>query len=119
MSRSTFTMKAGMRLLFVGVPLLVLLGSVASAQEPRSTPMGPVLTEDPLLASLVKEALDKRPELAQAKAPVRAELERVPQMSALPDPALSLGIQNDGFRSIQIGSMQTSYLSVMVSQTLP
>ncbi|MEK7705766.1 MAG: TolC family protein, partial [Myxococcota bacterium] len=32
---------------------------------------------------------------------------------------LSLGIQNDGFRSIQIGSMETSYLSVMASQTFP
>jgi outer membrane protein TolC len=32
---------------------------------------------------------------------------------------LSLGIQNDGFRALQIGKMETSYLTIMASQTLP
>jgi len=48
-----------------------------------------------------------------------AEQERVPQSRALPDPTLSLSIQNDGFSSIQIGKMETSWISIMASQTFP
>ncbi|HEX7599797.1 MAG TPA: TolC family protein, partial [Polyangia bacterium] len=32
---------------------------------------------------------------------------------------LALGIQNDGFSGIQIGKMETSWVSIMVSQTFP
>jgi outer membrane protein TolC len=72
-----------------------------------------------VLARLVEDALHNRPELAQAKAVLQADLDRVPQVSALPDPVFSAGIQNDGFSSIQIGEMETSWLSFMVSQTFP
>lgn len=74
---------------------------------------------DPLLASLLQSALERRPELAQARARLEAERERAPQAGALPDPVLTLGIQNDGFRGIQIGKMETSYATVMASQTFP
>ncbi|HSN92594.1 MAG TPA: TolC family protein [Anaeromyxobacteraceae bacterium] len=74
---------------------------------------------DPLLARLVEESLAARPELRQAEAAERAERERVPQAGALPDPVLSLGIQNDGFERIQIGEMESSYYQVMLSQGLP
>ena len=47
---------------------------------------------------------------------MRAERERVPQAGALPDPVLSLGIQNDGFSEIMIGKMETSFYQVMLSQ---
>ena len=50
---------------------------------------------------------------------MRAERERVPQAGALPDPVLSLGIQNDGFDEIMIGKMETSFYQVMLSQGLP
>ncbi len=43
----------------------------------------------------------------------------MPQAGALPDPVLSLGIQNDGFNGLQIGKMETSYYQVMLSQGLP
>ncbi|MDD5306817.1 MAG: TolC family protein [Deltaproteobacteria bacterium] len=99
--------------------LISLFGRVALAQEPGSVPAGPTLADDPLLAGLVKEALERRPELAQARATIQADLARVPQASALPDPVLSLGIQNDGFSAIRIGEMETSYLTVMASQTFP
>jgi cobalt-zinc-cadmium efflux system outer membrane protein len=42
--------------------------------------------------------MEKRPELAQVRAQIRAEQERVPQANTLPDPTLALGIQNDGFQ---------------------
>jgi cobalt-zinc-cadmium efflux system outer membrane protein len=79
----------------------------------------PALPDDPVLARLVEESLAARPELRQAEAAARAERERVPQAGALPDPVLSLGIQNDGFNGLQIGVMETSYWQVMLSQGLP
>lgn len=77
------------------------------------------LPTDPVLAQLIDQSLTARPELKQAEATVSAERERVPQAGALPDPVLSLAIQNDGFKSIQIGKMETSFWQVMLSQGLP
>lgn len=73
---------------------------------------------DPVLEALIQESLSHRPELAQAAAVVEAERERVPQAGAMPDPTLSIGIQNDGFREIAIGKAETSYLQFMISQPL-
>jgi outer membrane protein TolC len=89
------------------------------AQEPSKAPKGPPLTQDLILAALIRDALQKRPELAQVRTVIRADLERVHQVSTLPDPVVSLGIQNDGFNGIQIGKMESSYLSVTASQTFP
>ena len=68
---------------------------------------------------LIREAVDRNPDLARAKALLEAEKERIPQAGALPDPSLSLGIQNDGFKKIQVGQMETSFYQVMVTQPLP
>jgi cobalt-zinc-cadmium efflux system outer membrane protein len=95
-----------------------LLPAVQAA-EVLPAPSGPAFADDPTLKSFVKESLERRPELAQARAQIRAESERAPQMTALPDPTLSLGIQNDGFSGIQIGKMETSFLAVTASQTFP
>ena len=92
-------------------------GAVASAADPPQP--AATLANDPTLATLVNEALERRPELAQAHATVQADRARVPQARALPDPVLSLGIQNDGFRGIQIGQMETSWWSVTAAQTIP
>ncbi|HZZ82913.1 MAG TPA: TolC family protein [Anaeromyxobacteraceae bacterium] len=94
--------------------LALLLAAAAAAQEPH--PTAPPDPTDPLLDALIAEALTHRPEHAQASAVVEAERERVPQAGALPDPMLSVGIQNDGFKEIQIGKMETSYLQFMVTQ---
>jgi outer membrane protein, heavy metal efflux system len=99
--------------------LLVFAASGMAAAEPSPLPAGPTLLDDPVLRTLVGEALEKRPELAQARAQIRAEQERVPQANTLPDPTLALGIQNDGFGGIQIGKMETSYVLIMASQTFP
>ncbi|MGA7743767.1 MAG: TolC family protein [Polyangia bacterium] len=102
------------------LPLLLLLAATpARAADFTQVLAGPTLLDDPVLRGLVKEAMEKRPELAQARAQIVAEQERVPQSRALPDPTLSLGIQNDGFSSIQIGKMETSWISIMASQTFP
>ena len=77
------------------------------------------LPADPVLASLIEESLAVRPEVQQATSTATAERERISQAGALPDPVLSLGIQNDGFNGLQIGTMETSYWQVMLSQGLP
>jgi outer membrane protein TolC len=79
----------------------------------------PVPLTDLTLARLLADALERRPELRQAEAQVRAARERVPQAGALPDPTLQVGIQNDGFDGLMIGEMETSYFSIMASQSLP
>lgn len=87
---------------------------LARAESPPSA-----LPADPVLARLIGESLAARPELARAQAVVHAQQERIPQAGALPDPMLQIGIQNDGFTSIEIGRMDTSFVSFMASQTLP
>jgi len=96
-------------------PLAALLALLAPAFATAQPPA----PGDPLLARLVEESLAVRPELRQARERARAERERVPQAGALPDPSLSLGLQNDGFQGIQVGTMPTSFYQLMLSQGLP
>ena len=74
--------------------------------------------QDPTLARLIESAAAASPEVAQARADLGAERARIPQAGTLPDPTLSLGIQNDGFKAIQVGTMETSYFSIMLTQQL-
>ncbi len=85
----------------------------ADAAKPSEQPT------DPVLKGLIDESLAALPELARARATAKAERERVSQVGALPDPMLQLGVQNDGFTSWQVGKMETSWYSVMASQTFP
>lgn len=98
-----------MRFVSLGLLTTIVAVSVAHA-EPEP---------DPVLDSLIQEVLAARPELREAELRANAERQRAPQVGALADPVLSLGIQNDGFDSIEIGTMETSFLSVMLSQELP
>ncbi len=98
--------------------LAVAAGPVL-VQPASAMPDGAEFGRDSVLAVLLREALGSRPELVQAQATVKADLARVPQARALPDPVLSLGIQNDGFKGLQIGEMETSYWSIAVAQTFP
>jgi len=77
------------------------------------------LFDDPILKTLVGDALKNRPELAQVQAFIKAEYDLIPQAGSLPDPVISFGIQNDGFQKIQVGIMETSWISIMASQTIP
>jgi outer membrane protein TolC len=95
----------------------VVCPSHGRAQDSPASASG--FPRDPIADRLVDESLAARPELKQAQASVRAERSRVPQAGALPDPVVTLGIQNDSFDSIQIGEAETSFYQVMVSQGLP
>jgi outer membrane protein TolC len=74
---------------------------------------------DPTVDALVAEALHERPELASAASLVDAERERARPAAALPDPTLLLGIQNDSFTHYSIGTMETSWYTIMATQAFP
>ncbi len=101
------------------VAWLAALAGLVLAWPAAAEPAGTPLARDSALAGLVREALASRPELAQAQATAKADLARVPQAGALPDPVVSLGVQNDGFQGLQIGRMETSYWSIGAAQTFP
>jgi outer membrane protein TolC len=112
---------AARRALLLGAiaSLLAAPAAVGAAVEPSIAPTPATLPTDPVLRQLIDESVAARPELRQAEALVRAERERIPQAGALPDPVLSLGIQNDGFDEIRIGEAETSWYQVMLSQGIP
>ncbi len=98
------------RTLTYGTMLVLAVAPAARAQAS---------VDDPALRELLAEAVQASPEVAQARAEVEAQRARVPQAGALPDPSLTLGIQNDGFKSITVGSAETSFINVMLTQPLP
>lgn len=96
------------------VAALLAAPSRAARAEPDAAP-----ATDAALSRLIDESLAARPEIAGARAQADAEREQVPRAGALPDPMLQLGIQHDGFTSLEIGKKESSFVSVMASQTLP
>ncbi len=102
-------MRSMLRPLLALAPMVAL--SAAGAPSPSHTSQA-----DPVFAALLREALERNPDLAKARALVDAAKEQIPQAKALPDPTLSLGLQNDGFNGIQVGKMPTSYYQIMFTQ---
>lgn len=103
--------------MYTHVPMALALAATAWAQTPGHSI--PAQANDPLLDSLIREALDRSPDLAQASRLISAEKERIPQARALADPTLSLGVQNEGFDRITVGEpMMDSYYQVTLTQPL-
>jgi outer membrane protein TolC len=107
----------GLGRLLASLLIVAFIAAPGLAEAQGQTPYG--LYSDPTLERLVAESLSSRPEIAGAEATVRAQRARVPQAGAWPDPMLQVGVQNDGFASWEVGKMETSYYSVMLSQTFP
>ncbi len=105
-----------MKALATTLAAFVFAATASAAQEPL---LRTDLDQDPVLAKLISEALEQRPELNASRARLAAERAAVPQAGAWPDPMLSFGIQNDGFERLEIGTMETSYYAIMLSQSLP
>lgn len=81
-----------------------------------------VLTQGPVtdpVERLVAEVLTEVPELRAADAEVAAANERPAQAMAWADPMFQAAIQNDAFDKWQVGVMETSWISLMASQTIP
>ncbi len=101
------------------MPMALTLAATVWGQTPpipASNPPQTASSSDPVLDSLIRQALDRSPDLAKSSDLIAAEKERIPQARALPDPTLSVGIQNDGFNKIQVGTMETSFYQVMLTQ---
>jgi outer membrane protein, heavy metal efflux system len=108
------------RSVLFGLGFVILMPAMGWPAMGGGTPAATVsFADDTVLQEIIRQAMDARPELRQARALIEADRERVPQARALPDPVLALGIQNDGFMGIQIGKMETSWWSIMASQSLP
>ena len=95
--------------LAVGVPCSVAAQSAQSAGPPP---------EDPLLASLVEEALAKNPDIAAARQSAEAARERPAQGRSLPNPMASLVYTNDG-ATPSLGTQEMTTLAFMGSQDIP
>ena len=76
-------------------------------------------TSDPQLAALIRDALAVNPQLKASQSAIAAERAKVPQAGALPDPMVSLGYQNDGFRKFTYGDSGFAFAQVGVSQAFP
>lgn len=98
---------------FLALVTQLVLPSAALAQSPWPMP-----TDDPVLASLIEEALAKNPDIAATRQATLAARQRPIQARALANPMVSVIYTNDGW-SPSLGSMADSNLAVMASQELP
>jgi outer membrane protein TolC len=94
------------------VPLAL---AAASARAQVGWPM-PV--EDPVLASLIEEALSKNPDLVAAREAALAAEQRPAQARSLPNPMFSTIYTNDGWPP-SLGTEDMTTLAFMGSQELP
>ena len=101
----------------VAAPLfaLSLVAGLLPAQEPSPAPPVP---EDPVLASLVEEALARSPDLRGVQEALAAARARPDQARALPNPVLSVGYTNDGWAP-SLGARDMTALALRWSQDLP
>jgi cobalt-zinc-cadmium efflux system outer membrane protein len=100
------------RTLGPGFILLAALPALAG-----DAPLFP-LAEEPDLSALVEESLLRNPEVASAAAAAQAARDRVPQVSALPDPTVSVGYENGG-HGWAPGADGDTGVRVTVGQALP
>jgi cobalt-zinc-cadmium efflux system outer membrane protein len=91
---------------------VLLAVTAASAQQLRLAP------DDPRAEGLVREALQKTPEIDAARAALEAARRRVEPSRTLPDPSASFTYENDG-RGLSLGSAEGSFAGLMVSQPFP
>ncbi|HQG32467.1 MAG TPA: TolC family protein [Deltaproteobacteria bacterium] len=75
--------------------------------------------EDVRLADLMDEALRNNPEIRTAEAQAASAAQRISREASLPDPVLSAGYQNEGFKRYTYGESQFSWWMFSLSQTFP
>jgi outer membrane protein TolC len=74
--------------------------------------------DDPVLESLVAEALSRNPDLHAAQSAISAAQTSAERARTLPDPMVSVTYTNDGWAP-SLGGMPMTTLGFMVSQALP
>ena len=95
------------------VAMFFLFNALDAAGEPGATQ-----SDDPLLASLIEEALEKNPALMAAREAAAAARFRPPQARSLPNPMFLTEYTNDGL-SPSLGSQEMTTLAFMWGQELP
>jgi outer membrane protein TolC len=89
--------------IFILAMAALLLGNSSFAQELK-------------LSDLVDEALKNNPDILASKARIEASKYRIPQSKSLPDPLLSFGYQNEGFKRYTYGEEPNSQWMFSASQ---
>ena len=95
------------------VAMFFLFNALDAAGEPGATPF-----DDPLLASLIEEALEKNPAVMAAREAAAAARFRPPQARSLPNPMFAAEYTNDGL-SPSLGSQEMTTLAFMWGQEFP
>jgi outer membrane protein TolC len=95
------------------VAMFFLFNALDAAGEPGATQ-----SDDPLLASLIEEALEKNPAVMAAREAAAAARFRPPQARSLPNPMFAAEYTNDGL-SPSLGSQEMTTLAFMWGQELP
>ncbi|MBL8229797.1 MAG: TolC family protein [Bryobacterales bacterium] len=92
------------------LPALIMLTAFASGAQDRLD-----------LNQLLKQALDRNPEILAAQKRYEAARQRPTQVSSLPDPMISPGFNSNGrpWPGALLGTEPTSNIGVMVSQEIP
>jgi len=106
---------------FVARKLLVAVVAtelVLAAVPTRAQTAWPVPVEDPVLASLIEEALSKNPDVAAARQAAAAAGQRPAQARSLPNPMFSVDYTNDGWAP-SLGTEDMTTLAFMARQDLP
>src|SRR3990172_9383907 len=95
------------------VAMFFLFNALDAAGEPGATS-----SEDPLLSSLIEEALEKNRAVMAAREAAAAARFRPPQARSLPNPMFLTEYTNDGL-SPSLGSQEMTTLAFMWGQELP
>jgi len=95
------------------VAMVLLFNALDAAGEP-----GPTQSDDPLLASLIEEALEKNPAVMATREAAAAARFRPPQARSLPNPMFAAEYTNDGL-SPSLGSQEMTTLAFMWGQEFP
>jgi len=93
--------------------MFLLFNSLDAAGESTAT-----RSDDPLLSSLIEEALEKNPAVIAAQEAAAAARFRPPQAGSLPNPMFVTAYTNDGL-SPSLGSQEMTTLAFMWGQELP
>lgn len=100
------------------LPLTGVIAQLVLAGSAGAQATWPVPVDDPILASLIDEALSKNPDVAAAREASTAAGQRPAQARSLPNPMLAVGYTNDGW-SPSLGTNDMTTLGLMASQELP
>ena len=117
------TPRQGSLLLLVALVSLVGLNPLLAAEtlEGQVPPRRAGTIDAPRLAlqELIAEVQRVNPDIQAARARVQAANAKIPQARALPDPMVSVGYTNEGFRRLTLGSAEDASLGVFLSQEIP